>query len=68
MQKEHIYIKQQQLCGYNAELSLGLLRIDRYQTTINTHKHTQKNTQLCPGLHDDLQIFVNPARLTVLEN
>lgn len=43
MQKEHIYIKQQQLCGYNAQLFLGLLRIEGYQTTIkhtNTHKHT----------------------------
>lgn len=55
MQKEHIYIKQQQLCGYNAQLFLGLLRIEGYQTTI---KHT--NTQLCPGLYD-LQIFKYPV-------
>lgn len=57
MQKEHIYIKQQQLCGYNAQLSLGLLRIGGYQTAMNTHT----NTQLCPGLYPDLQMFVNPA-------
>lgn len=58
MQKEHIYIKQQQLCGYNAQLFLRLLRIEGYQQLLNTQTHT--DTQLCPGLYD-LQIFKNPV-------